>query len=131
MRLVFPVALVLVFAAAGCSSKPKAKDAVNSPSASATGEKAMAETKATEKKMDEKAKAMTDKAENASSKVECKNKNDTRILEVRNKDKGCELAYTKNGQEAVVASSSNGNAHCDQSLVKIKDKLAAAGFECK
>ncbi len=67
----------------------------------------------------------------ATAKTECTTKGDTRTLELRAKGKGCELAYTKNGQEGIVASAANGNAYCETTLNKIRDRLKGSGFECK
>ncbi len=65
------------------------------------------------------------------SKVECTHGADSRALELREKLKGCEVGYTKNGKEAVVATSIKGNSHCEASMTKIKSNLVAAGFTCK
>ncbi|HMN68563.1 MAG TPA: hypothetical protein PKC28_08485 [Bdellovibrionales bacterium] len=63
--------------------------------------------------------------------VECESKADKRALAVRPKGDGCELGYTKSGQEAVVATSAKGSAHCEATLNKIKTRLLEAGFTCK
>lgn len=114
----------------GCSSKNKQADKNETqPAASAA-------TESTAAGHDSKTKTST-KGEKQSgpaspgTKVECSNKADKRILEVRNKDQGCELAYTKNGQEAIVSTSHYGTAHCEGTLTKIKGKLASAGYSCK
>jgi hypothetical protein len=67
----------------------------------------------------------------ATTKIECSTKGDARILELRTKGKGCELAYTKNGQEGIVASAASGNQYCENTMTKIRDRLKGAGFDCK
>jgi len=64
-------------------------------------------------------------------KIECSAQADVRQLELRPKGKGCELAYSKNGQEGIVASSVNGTSHCENTLNKIRDRLTGSGFECR
>jgi hypothetical protein len=115
MRFAITVTAALLLTA-GCKSKDKNPDTAQPAAAAAKG--AAKEVK--------KASAEA----TSSSKVECKNGGDTRVLEVRGKDKGCETAYTKAGQENVVGSSQNGTAHCEGIMNRIKDKLAAAGFTC-
>lgn len=63
--------------------------------------------------------------------AECNHKADKRLLSVRPRDKGCELAYTKNAQEAVVATAKSGTSHCQNVLGKIVEKLKGAGFTCQ
>ena len=65
------------------------------------------------------------------TKIECSVKGDSRWLEVRKKGNGCELAYTKSGNEGIVASSANGSAHCDSTQTKIKERLLGSGYTCK
>lgn len=65
------------------------------------------------------------------TKIECSTKGDERILELRTKGKGCELGYTKGGQEGIVASAANGTSYCETTLNKIRDRLKGSGFECK
>lgn len=122
MRLAIIVSAA--FLIVSCKSKDKAPEAA-APAASKTE---AAKTAAKDAAKDAK-KAVTD-ATSSSTKVECKLKAETRTLEVRGKDKGCETAYTKGGQENVVGSSQNGTAHCEGIMNKIKDKLAAAGYTC-
>lgn len=92
------------------------------------------ETKAPVKEEKSASKAMaegTGTTTSSTTKVTCSTKNDVRVLELRTKGKGCELAYTKNAQEGIVASSLSGSAHCESTLNKIRDRLKGAGFECK
>jgi hypothetical protein len=65
------------------------------------------------------------------TRIECTAHNESRIIENRAKDSGCELAYTKSGEESIVASSGNGMSYCEKAFEKLKDKLTAAGYECK
>ena len=66
-----------------------------------------------------------------STKLDCASKSDKRYLELRQKDKGCELAYNKNGQEAIVATAKTGDTHCRKTLDKIKERLVGSGFSCE
>lgn len=125
MRQVSIAISLILFAAAGCKSA--SKNATPSASQPAAHTETKAESQAPAAKDEKKAEGTAA----GSAKVECSHKADNRVLEVRNKDKGCELAYTKNGQEAVVSTSKNGRKHCEDSLEKIKGKLVAAGFTCK
>lgn len=123
-----------VLAMAGCKSKDKKEETMKAPPAAAAAHSGKTEAK--DAKAAKGAKAAPAKTEAAATtatagKVECKLKNETRTLEVRSKDKGCETAYTKGGQENVVGSSQNGTAHCEGILNKIKDKLVAAGYTCQ
>lgn len=127
MRFALSVTAAVILMAA-CKSKDKHQDTAKpaAPPAAATATKDAAKAvKDTAKKA---ATAATEAV--SGSKVECKNGGDTRTLEVRGKDKGCETAYTKGGQENVVGSSQNGTSHCEGIMTRIKEKLAAAGFTC-
>jgi hypothetical protein len=71
------------------------------------------------------------KAAPVATKIECSVKDDIRILDLREKGNGCELAYTKAGQEGIVASSgNNGLSYCENTFEKIKARLVGAGFQC-
>jgi hypothetical protein len=107
-----------------CSSAAKKDAAAASTTTVAAASSSTTTTKTS-------AATATTAASASAMKVVCAHGSDSRTLEVRAKDKGCELAYTKNGQEAVVASSVNGNDHCTKSLTKIQEKLSTAGFSCK
>lgn len=125
MRLLSAVAVVSLVAIVGCKSKEKTADAPATKPAPAGD---MAAPTPTTTKAEATAPAAA--AAVAGTKLECAKKSDKRVLEVRAKDKGCELAYTKNGQEAVVASGRAGLAHCEGSREKIVEKLKTAGYTC-
>ncbi len=116
--------------AVGCASKNKDQAATATAPKTTTAEKAKADAKAATKDAKKAATDAAAAATSAAGAIECKLKGDTRLLEVRSKDNGCELAYTKAGQENVVASSMNGNAHCETVSGRIKEKLVAAGYTC-
>lgn len=126
----FALVLAALVFVAGCKSKPK-EETMTAPAAAP----AKADSKDVKGAKAAKAAATPAKAKDqvatSASKVECKLANETRTLEVRAKDKGCETAYTKGGQENVVGSSQNGTAHCEGIMNKIKDKLASAGYTCQ
>jgi hypothetical protein len=132
MRLALTV-LALIFVA-GCKSKDTKEETMKAPAAAPAKVESKDAKAAKGSKAAKAAVPATTEAPAAAtsaSKVECKLKNETRTLEVRSKDKGCETAYTKGGQENVVGSSQNGTAHCEGILNKIKDKLASAGYTCQ
>lgn len=127
MRCTPMIVLFSALALAACKSQTKATDVPNPAPAQTAG--------AAGPKTDDPAKNEVvnppDTSPTASSKMECSNKSDKRILEVRVKDKGCELAYTKAGQEAVIATGRSGNSHCEGSRDKLAEKLKGAGFTCQ
>ena len=119
MRSIVSLLLVATCAVA-CSSKPKAQE----PAPLA---KTDAPAPAAETKVKEVAAVVTP----GGSTLSCAKAKDARTLVVRAKEKGCELAYTKNGQEAVVASGKAGNGHCEATREKIATKLKSAGYTCQ
>ncbi|MGE4131175.1 MAG: hypothetical protein AB7F86_06020 [Bdellovibrionales bacterium] len=121
MRILI-ITTLLSAMAVGCASKGKKDTSEMSPTPAAAAGKTEA------KKMD----AKQEMAKNSTgSKVECSLKNDTRIMEIRGKEKGCEVGYTKWGQENVLWSSMNGTEYCEEKVTGLKEKLEAAGFTCK
>jgi hypothetical protein len=115
--------LILAFGlATACSSKSKSVINQDSKDSQAAEKAEAAVAKAT----DQASQPMT-----AATRAECSTKGDSRILEVRGAGKGCELAYTKSGKEDIVASAANGRNYCETTMNKIRDRLKAAGFECK
>ena len=94
-------------------------------------EKAKAEMKV-EKEM-KKTKKMKDtktmKA-SASAKV-CSLAGDKRMIEVKKVDKGCEVFYSKNGENKSIASAQNDLGYCDSIQDRVTSKLTAAGFKCE
>lgn len=123
MRLAILVSAA--FLIVSCKSKDKAPDAAAPAAPAAPAAGAKTDAKAAVKDAAKDAKSAANPA-----KIECKLQKEVRELEVRGKDKGCEAAYTKGGQENVVGSSQNGTAHCEGIVNRIKEKLVAAGFTC-
>jgi hypothetical protein len=110
----------------GCSHNATKHDMADVPKPSESS------TQPVDKKVEgAKTKATVNEATPNASRFECGKKGDNRILESRAKDKGCELGYTKGGQESVVASSGHGTTYCEKALEKLRDKLKGAGYECK
>ena len=115
---------LLVFALAGCAGNEKKADGKMDPSKEAKAEMTKTADKAEKKMAKEKPKMM------AMGKVECSMKNDKRFVEVRESGGGCELAYSKFGNEEVVATSLSGTSHCQKISERIVGNLENAGFAC-
>lgn len=117
LRLVLIPSVLLIAACSSTGPKPAESPA---PAAPVKG------SEATPAKAQESPK----KAASAGA-VKCSVAGDERLLEVRAQGKGCELAYTKGGNEGIVASSANGSEHCQSVQQKIKERLSGAGFTCQ
>ena len=62
----------------------------------------------------------------------CKLDKDSRVIEVRKTQSGgCELFYTKFGEEKSVASSGFGTQYCEEVKERIESNLNKAGFTCQ
>lgn len=99
----------------------------------------------TEKNVKEQAKDMKSDAEKkvetakveaeaatAGSKASCTLDKDTRVIEVKKTESGgCELFYTKFGEEKSVATSGFGTQYCEEVKDRIQTNLNKAGFTCK
>ena len=114
--LVLSISLLFI---AGCSSKGKKGEGTTAKDGAKQ-----------EASADSKADGKTSSATSA-SKSTCMMKNDKRVIDVRTQNKGCELAYTKFGNEEVVATSMNGTDHCQKIADRIKGNLENAGFKCE
>jgi hypothetical protein len=121
------LAVILVlctFVGFGCSSNAK-KNTMDPAPAAPEGPKVL------EKSAPAKEAAASAKSTGAvMNQAKCSVKGDVRTLEVREAGKGCELAYSKMGNESIVATSLNGTEHCAQVAEKIKNKLSGSGFSC-
>lgn len=115
--------LALAVVAVGCSSSHKKDDSKDTKATGAAADMAKGSK-------DKKAATTSTPDSGDAMKVTCKNKGDERIIEVRPKDKGCELGYTKGGNETIVATSNSGNDHCNKVQGRIQENLKAAGFTC-
>ena len=115
---------ILGLAMSGCSSSGSKNTAPSGTSAKTQGQPSPAAPQT-------KANSGSTGSEKTEGKIECKVKGDVRTLEVRGKGPGCELAYTKAGQENVIGSSLNGRSHCEMIAGRVKDKLLAAGYSCE
>ena len=70
-------------------------------------------------------------AESSGDRMTCAQGTDSRIIEIKKtKSDGCELFYTKFGNEKSVATSV-GKKYCSEMREKIKSNLAQAGFKCE
>ena len=87
--------------------------------------------------MEQKVEAAKDEAKAATTgttatKAACTLDKDTRVIEVRKTDSGgCELFYTKFGEEKSVASSGFGTQYCEEVKDRIQTNLNKAGFSCQ
>ncbi len=79
------------------------------------------------------AKSATEAKSNGSdSRVVCTLDKDERIIDVRKSEAGgCELFYTKFGEEKSVASSGFGTQYCEEVRDRIQSNLTKAGFSCQ
>ena len=95
-----------------------------------------------QKTVEEKATAMKKDAEDKKGqametaqkalKAACSLDKDTRIIEVKKTESGgCELFYTKFGEEKSVASSGFGTQYCEEVKDRIQTNLDKAGFSCQ
>ena len=122
MKLSIFAALILAFSV-GCAGKSKKMDDKKGK------ETAKAEMKKGE--MAGKEKSASEPMASAEGRTNCMMKNDKRFVEVRKSGNGCELAYSKFGNEEIVATSLSGSDHCQKIADRIKGNLENAGFECK
>lgn len=113
------VLIASIFFVASCGSKKKMDDNAKA------GETNMEAAKDAAKEGEETAKSAT------GEKVSCMMKNDKRDIHVRTVGKGCELAYSKFGNEEVVATSLTGTEHCQKIADRIQGNLENAGFKCQ
>lgn len=72
----------------------------------------------------------TPTAESNSEVVTCSSGKDVRKLEVAKKDSGCSFDYTKLGKTSSAATAKQGLKHCEDSKMKTRKNLEAAGFKC-
>lgn len=112
--------LSVVLFAFGCSSSQKNAETQDSKTAPTM-----------DKAKDKVKKAAAAVTPESGQKLTCAHKSDERTIEVRAKDKGCETAYTKGGNETVVATSNSGSEHCEKVQSRISDNLKTAGFTCQ
>ncbi len=122
-KLVFPLAVALTLSMSiSCASKGKK---------AAEGDKAAKTAEAQVDKAAKKADAKKDAAKTNAASMACTSGSDARTIAVNSKDSGCEVAYTKMGNEEVVASGMNGMDHCNRVQERIVKNLESAGFSCK
>ena len=116
-----------VFALSACSStKEKGADMADKANTAVEDAKSAAPTTST---VSEPSKA-TD-AVAGGMKSTCKLDKDTRVIEARKTESGgCELFYTKFGEEKSVASSGFGTQYCEEVKDRIQSNLDKAGFAC-
>ncbi len=65
------------------------------------------------------------------SETKCKSGSDERVLKISDVQGGCNLEYTKAGNTSSVATQKNGQTKCEEVRNKIKEKLAASGYQCE
>ena len=123
MRSLLFTLAAAALAITGCQSAGKKSDA------SLTSAQPAPQSPAVDSKKSADA-AVTAKGE-ITTKVQCSVKGDERVLEVRVKGKGCELAYSKFGNEGIVANANSGQEYCEKTLEKMREKLSGSGYDCK
>ncbi|MCB0410968.1 MAG: hypothetical protein KDD22_00475 [Bdellovibrionales bacterium] len=116
MNWILLVALGLSLGLGACSHSKK-KDEVKAPEAQTE----------TVKKENNKAEKTS---EAGLGSVTCETASDKRQIEVVKSGEGCELKYTKFGNEEVIATSASGTSHCEKIADRIKNNLIEAGFKC-
>lgn len=76
-------------------------------------------------------KSSSASADEAMMAMVCKSGKDERNIQVRKPEAGgCEVVYTKFGEESVVADAKYDMNFCKEKAEKVKSNLVAAGFEC-
>lgn len=123
---ILALALCLTFAArvpmAFADDKPAAEkaDKADKPGKATDNEDTKKEEKA------EKADAA------AAGSITCKSGKDTRTLVKKDMEAGgCEVIYTKGGEEKSIAQAKNDTSYCDKTIGKMKEKLVSGGFTCE
>ena len=117
----------LVFTLGACSSAEKKEMSDSATEATSDAKEAM-----DKKAEDAKAEAKATKDGAGNLKVSCTLDKDTRVIEVKKTDGGgCELFYTKFGEEKSVASSGFGTQYCEEVKDRIQSNLIKAGFACQ
>lgn len=114
----------ILFTMGACSSAEKKE--MKDEAAAATSE--------AKESMDKKVKEVKAEAQESSKalKASCSLDKDTRVIEVKKTDGGgCELFYTKFGDEKSVASSGFGTQYCEEVKDRIQSNLNKAGFACQ
>ena len=120
------VLCAILFTIGACSTTEE--KTMKDDAAAATSDAKMAMDKNVD---DTKASATTATAAKA-LKAACSLDKDTRVIEVKKTDGGgCELFYTKFGDEKSVASSGFGTQYCEEVKDRIQSNLNKAGFACQ
>lgn len=124
MNRLATIILISTFVGLGCAGNAKKNTMEPAPATAA-------DTPKVYEKVKPAAKVEAIKTGQTKGKFNCSSKGDVRVLDVREVDKGCELMYTKAGNDSIVATAqNNGTAHCETVAEKIKSKLTDAGFSC-
>ncbi len=107
----------------GCGAKSKKQDAAKADAGAQTEVAATGDLKATS--------TSTSTSTADGDKVSCTMKSDTRTIQLRKNGGGCELVYSKFGNDEVIATSMAGTEHCQKVADRIKGNLENSGFKCQ
>lgn len=134
------IVFTLLIGLVGCASTKSEK---NSGSESVKKEVEVEITKEENKKKVEKEiemktmkKKMVSKTDESKRKFEktvtCMSGDVERVLENKTAEEGgCEVVYSKDGGESVIANAQNNLDYCQEVVDRVANKLVAAGFNCQ
>lgn len=122
------ILILLIMGLIGCASTKSTKDG-GSTSVKKEIEKEI--VKNVEKKV-EKEIATESTSKKFGKNVTCTSGDVQRLLENKfSDDGGCEVVYSKDGSESVIANAQNNLDYCQEVLDRVANKLAHAGFSCQ
>ena len=121
--------LPCVFALATACSHSAAKVDAKAPSTAPATAASAAPTASPKARRDITTK-ITASASSAPTHALCKSATEQRELLIVPKGTGCELEYTKEKQQKMIATAEHESDLCKQVLQKVRGHLEAAGFSC-
>lgn len=68
---------------------------------------------------------------NSKQKMICKTQKEIRVLVLEPKGLGCEVLYTKQGSDKIIAQQKQGTLRCEDVFITLKEKLTKGGFICE
>lgn len=132
---IFLIPLVIILGCASSTPKATTESAKTALKKADEKEKLTETAKAGAGKAEAKAKEAGEKAEKTvetADKVTCKSGAEERSIAKRSVEGGgCEVVYTKGGEEKVIATAKADLGYCDKAHEKLKANLETAGFKCE